>query len=228
MVSRTRGLFNKIIVVMTQKSGLLDVSQTIANTVLGVTLLDIEFDGQRDWRDIAVNKALDFSTAQKVLFLEQDFLFDPKGLPRVLESSAPAVFVIQEGRVHPAFMLVDRNLINASSRDFSANPPHHDHFGLFTREIKDMEGWATITNPEHGQGDISLEYLHLNGLTQNYVVGLDHPEQIHMPNLFHTYNLMCLEIFRNIDPGFLPTMEAFKRNLPGDFISDERVSKLFK
>lgn len=219
-----RGLFNKIIVVMTQKSGRLDVSQTIASTIPEVTLLDIEFDGRRDWRDLAVNKALNLSTSDKVLFLEQDFLFDHKALPRVLESPSPAIFVIQEGRIHPAFMLVDRKLIEASSRDFSADPPRYDHFGLFTREIKDMGNWATITDPEHGQGDISLEYLHLNGVTQNYVVGLDHPEQVHMPNRFLTYNNACLKYF-SPDPGFLPTMEAF---IERDFVPDEKVLRFFK
>ena len=90
-----------------------------------------------------------------------------------------------------------------------------------------MGDWVTLTDPEYGLGDVPLAHLHLNGLTQNYVVGLEHPEQDHLPTRFHTYNLMCLESFDNIDPNFLPTMAAYKNTLPQGFTPDEKVMSFF-
>lgn len=108
----------------------------------------------RDWRDYCVNMALDESKSDWVLFIEQDFIaedsfyedifekaedFDVVGFTELEKSTSLQgdTGYWQHGvRLHPAFILVKRKLVDKTSKDFSAYPKKdRDHFGVFTDEL---------------------------------------------------------------------------------------------
>jgi hypothetical protein len=107
--------------------------------------------GDRDWRDVAVNAALDRSDATHVWFTEQDwfgrldFVGDAVGFKEN-----------DEDRWHPANLYVSRALIERTSRYFGPDPV--DHFTKFGAELD------ALTTVRH----LAPGYEHLQGLSQNH------------------------------------------------------------
>lgn len=115
-----------------------------------------------DWRNVATNRALSISQSDTVLFMEQDFFIESGGhLTNAWAQliNYDAVGFKQEERIHPAFLLVKRKFIDMTSKDFSANPPHYDHFGKFTQELEEKK--CNIKVLKDG-------FMHMNGLTHNF------------------------------------------------------------
>src|ERR1035437_1020853 len=131
---------------------------------LDAHFLDIKIRGE--WRDDAVNQLLDIMTpCTHVLFMEQDFLIKDESFFERLFAQDHDFLYYNEGknRLHPAFALVKRDIIEKTHRNFSAVHPK-DHFGWFFDEVqlqvpgKDIEQWVKWKE----------DFYHLAGLTQNY------------------------------------------------------------
>jgi len=156
-----RSRFDQVIVAFTDHAGY-DYSAWV---VEAMTPDDITFIGThaydgRDWRDVAVNAALDVAEAQWVWFTEQDFIIrDSYWFWMQVEKWAPIVDAIgieEPGgrRAHPACLFVRREMVNATSRYFGTVPM--DHFGAFTDEL------GVIHYLPAGV------YEHMQGLSQNH------------------------------------------------------------
>jgi len=146
-----------------------------------------------DWRSVAVRDVLhNFVKSSKILFLEQDFLMKDERLLEVVlnQVGVPFTYYEEGGRAHPAFALVDTDLVMKTSLDFSANPPVYDHFGLFFKEIKAMNVGVNIE-------DLDLlpdvDFTHIAGLTQNYYCYLNE-QPLYRPNRFLTYNHLSIKL----------------------------------
>jgi len=93
----------------------------------------VDYKGDKpDWRDGAVNWGLNTMPEDGyVLFLEQDFFWTDGFLNKVLQDQNEFFYFKEGGRIHPAFALVKRSMINKTSRDFSAYPDTFgDHFSM--------------------------------------------------------------------------------------------------
>lgn len=142
----------------------------------------------QDWRSVAVNTMLEKSTADRVLFIEQDFLIKDERFFEVLlnVNEYDALYYDEQGRMHPALALVPRHLIERTSKDFSARPPAYDHFGLFFKELIHLCNATDLETVGLHKGQ---DFYHLAGLTQNY-----HAEPFFKPNEFLTYNRYALKL----------------------------------
>ena len=72
-MKKDKGLYGKLIVVMTQKATEWDFTSHIRAETGAEVITDYPYVGF-DWRGEALTEALEHSTARWVLFLEQDFL----------------------------------------------------------------------------------------------------------------------------------------------------------
>ena len=128
-IARERARFAEVFVVFTEHDGP-DRSGWLRANFPDVTFLDSPDRGGRDWRDVAVNAALDRSTADEVWFTEQDFLItDPAVFWRQVHG--PLTGILEDGGriLHPACIFASRAVIDSTARYFGPEPM--DHFGVF-------------------------------------------------------------------------------------------------
>lgn len=125
----------------------------------------------QDWRDYAVNRALVHARGEVVLFMEQDFFASWKVLlPRVeksLTDGADVVGFYEEStqRLHPACLFIKKDILAATSRDFSPYQ-NHDHFGKITEDLQNMKA-KIVTFKDLGMEGWKY-YYHMQGLSHNY------------------------------------------------------------
>ena len=157
-----------------------------------------------DWRDAAVNAALDASDAEWVWFTEQDFIIkDPKAFwQSVAVARTQAIGFVEpdSGRWHPACLFVRREAIDQTSRYFGPDPV--DHFYRFGRELERI----TRLHPVQG-------YEHLQGVSQNHAL-LDRGETAGLWRMdrFRQYLTDCLAADVPHHPGWA---ERARRTIEG-------------
>lgn len=165
-LAANRGQFDQAIIVFTDLAGPTDYSAFVREA-LPATYLDspVVRDG-RDWRDVAVNAALDASGARRVFFTEQDVTlgwWPPDWLPLVGWDA-------DDGRpFHPSALWVDRRLIDRTSRYFGPDPV--DHFCQFGRDL------VAIQRPFYL---IREQVTHMQAITESQMlVGLGERPRFH-------------------------------------------------
>ena len=197
-MSKNREFFGKILVSICRTYSSLQMQrffqEELAKIGAEVFLAQLPANGQ-DWRDLSVNQCLKHITSNRVLFLEQDFLFnDERFLPTALGCASPILgfkeVAARTGRFHPAFLLVDADLVKKTSRDFGVVPDKYDHFWTFSKELEELATPAYLqdlglTQPEHWE--------HLAGLTSNYSLLLYGGKPNHNVKRFAEYNKKILE-----------------------------------
>lgn len=203
-----REYFGDVIIAITQEAhGESRLADEVLNDLLIPKIVFHVQEQQGDWRNNAVREALQRARDPYVLFLEQDFLFKQTVLDEVLETKKDFVYYKEGDRVHPAFALVRRELLNRTSKDFSASPPEFDHFGLFFQELwrlsKDRKGGEyeriSITRYSLLNG---RDFYHLGGLTQNYHC-FKHQQPFYQPETFLAYNYYVQQLPINQHPDFI-------------------------
>lgn len=126
----------------------------------------VEYKGSDpDWRNGTVNAGLDVMPKDgHVLFLEQDFFWTDTFLEKVLNDHHDVIYFTEGTRVHPAFSLIKREIVDKTHRDFSAYPDlFGDHFGRFFSELvlgKNITELGSIKD---------VDFWHMNGLSQEYM-----------------------------------------------------------
>lgn len=184
-MNRERHLFGTIIVMMSQSATDRDYTTMLKNYIHGDVIIKSYYDDGKDWRNAAVNEALSHVQADSVLFLEQDFMAVTGFFETLIECGKEygmVGFREGEGRFHPACLLVHRDLIEKTRKDFSVEPDVSDHFAKFT---KDMEGIASVLDI---QTVTMPTWHHLAGLTQNHRL----TENFYNSEEFLTYLLKSL------------------------------------
>ena len=180
--------------------------------------VEVEFVGchgeQKDWRDLSINSMLEKSTGEFVWFTEQDFFIkDP--LP-FFESVSPMVGLSsgvsfrQSTRLHPACLFVSRENIEKTSKNFSANPPESDHFGIFSKELEKIE---PVTELKDIGLEAGIHWFHHNGLSHNYTLAeRDQVPNYDIPN-FLAYNAASRECVIEQDPRYVELTHKVERLL---------------
>lgn len=156
---QNRDRFNRLIVVMTQRATDLDFTEYLRSSIPNLTIIESYLDDGKDWRNAAITEALGKSDADRILFLEQDFLFEKSFLDRVLGMDANTVGFYEGTRLHPAFLLVKKSVLQNTRQDFSVDPDKGDHFSKLTTDLEKLGDIKTLDGND---------WKHLSGLTQNY------------------------------------------------------------
>lgn len=161
-IRHERNRFNRVIAVLTKHDGEYDYTDWLRKNCAEVDFID-SLPVITDWRNIAVNTALNVSTADRIWLTEQDFFVTDPG------------FWNTEGRVigfdagdnrplHPACIFADRDLIEQTSRYFGPDPV--DHFYTFGVELCNLAKPTLLTGG----------FIHMQGVTQNHFL-LDRNEE---------------------------------------------------
>lgn len=188
-----RHYFDKVIIVFTETNQGHDYKPFVREALADadITFLDSRpIEPEEDWRNVAVNQALDVSESTWVWFLEQDFMvtnhqFWNLIVLHMLDSDAIGW---KDGatRLHPACLLVKRQFINMTHRDFGIVPGKLDHFARFFTSLR-LAG-AKIQKLDY-PSDL---FYHMNGLSHNMAL-LERGEEItYKPEEFYQYLALCL------------------------------------
>lgn len=198
LMEKYKDYFRSITIVFSDHHMDVNYSNFIRDTMPFANFVEFE-NKDKDWRNGAVNAGLDaIPTDGHVLFLEQDFLFTEDFLKIVLKGNPYPVTYFHEGnRIHPAFALVKRILVDETNRDFSAYPDTYgDHFAKFFEELGNG-----ITIDELGAKN-RKDYYHLNGLSQEYM-NYHNQQPFYNKANFVYYNNECRHLPIRQNPGFL-------------------------
>lgn len=219
-LTKYRSKFNKIILYGSKHHGVLTLEDYLKKNFPETwikTDIDWTIPGI-DWRQAETEPCLELSDAEWILFLEQDFFCDDwnklwTDVEKAMETSDmigwwnPTNFPY----IHPCFLLMKRELLNRTKKDFSAHPEINggDHFAMITHDVQELGvkiiklqdlGWI---DPEHA--------FHLGGLTYPYqnfkedetIIGVKYPEAL------ATYNAMI----KSGNPEFQKLSEDLHRVL---------------
>ena len=169
MVRNERKRFNEVIVAFTAANTGYDYSQFVRESMFAdhVICINSITPPNYDWRNAAMQQALVQSyNAPYVWFTEQDFIPKPGFFEFIdYHDNAPAIGVYQGDRLHPCSLFLSREALAKTKRDFSANPPHYDHFGRIQLDLE-QAGIDVLRIPP------SL-YYHYNGLSHNWRMACD-------------------------------------------------------
>lgn len=181
-MNNERHRFGKIIVIMTQQATEYNFTNYIKDNIKDVTIIEEYVDDGKDWRNAAITEALKISDGDRILFLEQDFLFDQDFLDRTLSIDANTIGFYQGDRLHPAFLLVKRFILEKTRKDFSVDPDKGDHFSKLTKDLREIGGIYLLPDDN--------SWYHLAGLTQNYRM----TSHWYQPQIFSQYNKLSQDL----------------------------------
>ena len=143
------------------------------------------------WRERCVELALAKSQSESVLFCEQDFFWkEDRFLESVLRwsGSRDTIGIDQGNRLHPCFLLTKRSLIEKTSKDFSVQGEHLDHFSKFTQELIAGGSFIDLKNIGLFQGK---DWYHFSSLTWNlFRIKDQNLREFHEPENFLIYNYL--------------------------------------
>lgn len=182
-------LFERVILVFSRGNPHYDFRKFIIDNLRAYNvLLSNRPEIKSDWRDDAINYAFGDSVSDRILFIEQDFLVkNPKSFfEKIIRLSDKHNFIgYKEGeRIHPAFCLVKKWLVDQTEKNFSAMPPTYDHFGLFFKQVLDRAKFVDIRDLGFKERE---DFYHMAALTQNYHCYLNN-QPFYKPDEFLTYN----------------------------------------
>jgi hypothetical protein len=195
--------FKKIIVTFTGKNFYGDYSSFVREAIELHNIYFVEgrdTNGEEDWRNVAVNQALEVSNSDWILFLEQDFFWKNNSFwEKILEAQKvySVISFWEANRLHPAFLLVKRELLDKTRKDFGIIPDKLDHFGKFSQDIVAQIGNEGIGELEKLGLEFKKDWYHLQGLTHNYNLCRDgNLATIFKRDEFLTYNYKAKRYYK--------------------------------
>lgn len=204
-LEKNRAIFNKIYIGLSNAHRSVNVFEFERKELarLGATI--VEDSGNikdHDWRSSAVNRCLALATSDRMLFLEQDFVVSNDNFWKdVIARPEPLIGFKEDlersGRLHPAFLLVDRSILNKTSLQFSAMPPAFDHFGKVSEELEAQ------VSPIYLEDLFPNQWEHLAGLTHNYSLVMNGEQPCYKKERFVEYNKQLLTLPINQCPDFV-------------------------
>lgn len=209
---RERNRFAKVICVFTEMNTPRNYRNFIEESMKGSNIiftLNDKVQAKDDWRNLAVNKGLQYSDSPWVLFTEQDFIIDNPELfwettwKHIITRNLDAFVYLEGNRPHPAFWLVKREFIDKTSKNFSVKPNISDHFSIFDEELRKTIAHVGYFYPRE-------DFHHLNGLSQNMYLLQSGQEPNYRIDDFKQYLKDCLALDIPQEPE---TVELIKNYL---------------
>ena len=171
-IRQYRHLFNKVIIVFMETNQGHDYRHFLRDAMAkdNITFLQSpKIQPGEDWRNVAVNLALEHSTSKWVWFTEQDFLIhDMRFLTVAVFGSMAEMDVIgmsAGGRLHPCCIFIKRETLEKTHKNFGIVPDRSDHFGQLQKDIEgqNMSRYYYAEDPVNG-------FVHFNGLSHNWTL----------------------------------------------------------
>lgn len=189
-ISHNRDLYGKVLVVFSQHHKGRDISKAICKMMkdLRVSHFAPSHYHHEDWRTSAIRQALPHTESDYILFAEQDFLIHNKEMLKdILSNPSPLVgfYESNQVRLHPAWLLVKRDLVLSTSLDFSPGEGY-DHFGKFYLELLKL-GVTPKLLEDYGYAS-PKDWEHLAGLVHNYDLIMQNLPPNHRVERFIQYN----------------------------------------
>jgi len=160
-----KSYFDRIIIT-TYDHGQPDMREFLKQAMPKVIFKDAGVDSE-SWRERCTLLALSESRSEWVLFTEQDFMWkDDHFLHKVFEEAKTHdVIGIRQGtRLHPAFLLVKKSVLNQTKKDFSVNGEGKDHFWNVSQELLKIGNFKDIRDMGLYEG---TDWYHFSSLTWN-------------------------------------------------------------
>ena len=204
-----RARFNVVVVVFTETNQGEDYREFIRAAMADDWILfaDNPIVHGEDWRQVAVNHALLQSyNAPWVWFTEQDFM-PGEGFWEMVDSyestGAKAIGVKQGDRLHPCCLFLHRDILNEIDKNFAANPPHYDHFGLIQQQLEERKEAIGIIDPKYWQ--------HLNGLSHNMTLLYNGEMPNYEPDVMQKWLEDSAKVTVGLDPRFMALVNKMRK-----------------
>lgn len=178
------------------KHGNHDLSDWIKKNLNGVRYFnEPENDHTQDWRSRSTNLMLNNVKGNWILSLEQDFMIYDYShffnkVKKAMETHDVVMFP-EDQRYHPAFLMVKKDFLLRTKRDFSVMGDGRDHFHQITKELKGLNA-KTISLQEL---DLlpDRDWYHYQGMTDNEFA----PKPYFKLDEFCVYNEWCYRLYKN-------------------------------
>lgn len=208
MIRAHRHKFNKVIVGFMQTNDGTDYRKFVREAMRQDAVDFVEphaFNGGLDWRDVITNDCLKLSISDWIYFTEQDFFFKDKFWDTVDSMvNTPGVEyigVLDGVRLHPCSLLIKRETLERTRKDFSVKPGVSDHFGLIQNDLDMMKATGFIM-PEN-------TYVHMNGLSHNFKLMTMGEPPVYKKEMFDDYLRRCLGCQVPLEPGFVTLVKNY-------------------
>lgn len=202
-----RNRFAKVIIVFTETNQGANYKKFVMDAMNedNVTFFDSPtYGAEQDWRDVAVNCALQYSTSNWVWFTEQDF-YPRNGFWNYVDSlytlGYDVIATYDAGRMHPCNILLKRSVLDKTRKNFAIVPGVADHFGQLQIDLEQMDIKIGAIHPD--------AYFHYNGLSHNFTLMSRGETPNYYPEEFNQYLNMCLEVNVPLEPGFVSLVRGF-------------------
>lgn len=194
---------DEVIICFTQH-GTVSIEPWLRENISNVTfcLPDEKYHG--DWRNKATNAMIDRSQHDWVLSLEQDFfIHNTDHFFLTIKNAMPKHDIIgyqETNRFHPAFLLMRKETLLRTGREFSVMGDGLDHFAHITKQLKNYQH-TTLDFLGLKEGK---DWHHMRGLTDNYFAPRPY---FNLPQL-QEYNQTCMEVCK-----LLPCSEYWREEM---------------
>lgn len=202
-IERDRARIDKLIIVFSDHQHGPDMKAHVATQLPWAKFLHAPTH-PGDWRNNAVNMALEICTSEWVWFTEQDFTFHEAYWGRIHVSSwgggRQASGWRDETRWHPSCLFARRWLVEQTSKYFGTPPV--DHFWQFSREIDEIT--VNIANLD------TWWFKHMAGLSDNHRILFQRDyDALYKPDELTTYLHSCLASGMVLESAWLESVQAF-------------------
>lgn len=206
------------------------------STIPNIKFLDpVQYDYETsDWRTTSTNELIKHATGDWIFSIEQDWFAKDWGklldkVNAVMYEDNPDMIgwlnPTNSPYIHPAFFAIKREMLEKTSKDFSAHPeiPGSDHFAMITYDVQKLQGKIVSLQDMGFNCNFSpdADMFHLGGVNQNYLNGLNEGFQFHRPEAFRLYNLRSLESEVEYDDRFVKIMADIAAKLVNVEINPE-------
>lgn len=182
-----RSFFDKVIIA-TYTHGMPDFRDFLHQAMKRTDFIDAGQDSV-SWREKATLLALEKGKSDWVLFTEQDFIWKSDHfLYKVIEAAQKfdVVGIRQGTRLHPCFLLVKREALEKTHKDFSVNGNGKDHFWNVSQELLAQKSFVDIRDLGLYEG---VDWHHFSSLTWNlHRIKDGDVKDFHEINEFLVYN----------------------------------------
>lgn len=205
-IKEQRHRFDKVIIIFTDMNTDGDyrdfVKYKMGDGIIFKTSTPASAD--QDWRDKAVNMALEYSILNWVWFTEQDFIIHDNDkfwgiVNNFYQRGFKAIGYYQGGvRLHPSCLFVEWETLRQTRMDFGVVPDKHDHFYKIAQDLKNVNTGFMVEDES---------FTHMNGLSQNIHMLQHGEEPNYRPAEFLKYTKDCLK--EDMHPDFIKLFEDY-------------------
>lgn len=176
-IRKNRWRFNDVIIVFTETHDELDFSQFVKDAMRDDSckmLTSPNIKHYQDWRNVAINHALNWVSNDWIWFTEQDFIIHDDEywhhIYKAAEDGKKVIGYFQEARLHPCSIFMHQGVLSQTRSDFSIVVDKADHFSLIQEDLynNNIEVIGLNACAKHLNGFSHNFRLISDGQTPNY------------------------------------------------------------